>query len=106
MISWTLSLLFPPKLGKIEDVDDVVLRYRLANGEIETIDLGTPEEGIVKVLEWRKDAWYPMPYTKHPLYGKRKESSQAIAGQLQPAHPRVGDGSCIPESRLLWVRTA
>jgi hypothetical protein len=103
VITWTLGLLFPPKLGKIEDVDSVLLRYRLASGELETIDPGPPEGGIAKVLEWRDGRWFPLTDS---LRGIRKESSKEITGQLQPSHPRVGDGSCIPGSRLLWVRPA
>jgi hypothetical protein len=107
MISWTLGLLFPPKLGKIEDVDSVVLRHQLANGEFEIIDPGPPEAGVSKVRQWREGKWGVMVPDFPPAnntHGKRKEPSQETAGQLQPAHPRVGDGSCIPGSRLLWVR--
>lgn len=112
MITWTLSLLFPPKLGKIEDVDSSVLLYKIAHGEVDIVDPGPLEAGVIATREWSNRAWRlveqtkVMPYIKHHLYGERKEQSQEITRQLQPSHSRVGGGSIIPESRLLWVRAA
>ena len=56
MIAHILGVLFPPKLGKIKDVDTVVLLAAVRNGEIETYEGEDSWPG--PVFEWRDGCWH------------------------------------------------
>jgi hypothetical protein len=55
MIARILSVLFPPKLGKIENIDTVVLAAAIRNGEAEVYEGEDSWAG--PVFEWR-DGWH------------------------------------------------
>ena len=55
MIGPLLARLFPPELGTVDY--DVILRLKIAAGEIATVDPGFPEEGIANLTEWQFGLW-------------------------------------------------
>jgi hypothetical protein len=59
MIARILSLLFPPRPGRIKDIDTVMLATAIRQGEIEVYEGEDSWAG--QAFEWRKDHWHPMP---------------------------------------------
>ena len=52
MIAALLSALFPPRLGKVEDVGAVLLAHALRTGTLHTVEADPWEAGIVGLYEY------------------------------------------------------
>lgn len=59
MITTILSKVFPPKLGKIENSNAVLLSHALRNGLIKTYGPEPLESWAGTVKEWREGRWRP-----------------------------------------------
>jgi hypothetical protein len=59
VIERLLSTLFPPKLGRIKDIDAIMLAIAIRQGEIEVYEGEDSWAG--QAFEWRKNYWHPLP---------------------------------------------
>ena|SRR5271165_1663875 len=53
-----LGMLFPPRLGRIDDPDNFIRYLRIANGELKVYTLAEdPAEGVGTTMEWTPGRW-------------------------------------------------
>jgi hypothetical protein len=57
MLAYLLGLIFPPKLGKINGVDDVVLLHAIHQGKVTVYEAEPPDSGVGRIWEWPEGRW-------------------------------------------------